>query len=269
MRSAAAAIAAPQDNASTTATTCFTPGSPWESMIIERNARNAENARRWFPVALAREEPSHALEEGLRGFGLDRGGARRAMAFEFLAAAADRGRDPIDARRVAEHDPTERLDCDLEQLAVGHRGHRGAAAIARQQRHLAEERAGVQPRDFAFGARDGDDRLAAAQHEHRRARFAFARDDLAGAVEQASRHRGELATLALGERREDLDAVERARLVALLGDLRLRLHPQLHRIRKRDPVAMKRVVDACADVVANALIGGEVGGPDADAVGHP
>src|SRR3954452_2732718 len=215
MRSAAAAIAAPQDNASTTATTCFTPGSPCESMIIERNVRNAENARRWCRVALAREEPSHALEEGLRGFGLDRGGgARRAMAFEFLAAAADRRGDPIDARGVAEHDAPERLDRDLEQLAVGHRSHGGAAAIARQQRHLAEERAGVQPRHFAFGARDGDDRLAAAQHEHRRARFAFARDDLAGTVEQASRHRGELATLALGERREDLDAVERARLVA-------------------------------------------------------
>src|SRR4051812_30348713 len=157
MRSAAAAIAAPQDNASTTATTCFTPGSPWESMIIERNARNAENAKAWFRVALAREEPSHALDKGLRGFGFDGGGgARRAMALEFLAAAADRGRDPIDARRIAEHDAAECLDADLEQLAVGHRGDRGAAAIASQQRHLAEEGAGVQPRHFAFGAGDRD-----------------------------------------------------------------------------------------------------------------
>src|SRR3954462_11102586 len=108
MRSAAAAIAAPQDNPSTTATTCFPPGSPCESMIIERNVRNAENARRWCRAALAREEPSHALEKGLRGFGLDRGGgARRAIAFEFLAAGADRRVDPIDAHGVAEHDAPE------------------------------------------------------------------------------------------------------------------------------------------------------------------
>src|SRR5689334_16658643 len=282
MRSAAAAIAAPQNN-STTATTCFTPGSPWESTIIERKTRKTQGApsfaqasaipdqrwggaprhggfffvrlrvfvSSWFWRALPRQEPSDALEEGLRRLGLDGGGcARRAMPFELLATAAGCRRNPFDARRVAEHDAAERLDADLEQLAVGDRRDRGTAAVAGQERHLTEERAAVQARHLAFGARDRDDRLAASQHEHRRARLAFARDRFAGAVEQAPRHRRELAALRRRQRREDLDVVERARLVGVRGDPRLRLHPQLHRIRERDAMTMKGVVDARADVVA-------------------
>src|ERR1044071_6299396 len=142
MRSAAAAIAAPQDNASTTATTCFTPGSPREPTIIpgtgsrhedtkarRQSCTNDSSCLRVFVAPLSpRQEASHPLEEGLWGFGLDGGGGgRRAGAFELLAAAADRRRDPIDAGRVAEHDAPERLDADLEQRAVGHRGHRRAA----------------------------------------------------------------------------------------------------------------------------------------------
>src|SRR5262249_52988796 len=160
MRSAAA-ITAPQAIASTIVEIRFTAGSPSESEIIparvERDGwRPSAPPPGCRPGPLFRQEPSDALEQRLRRLRLGvRRGARLAMALELGAAAAHRLGDALDARGIGEHHAPEGVVADLEQLAVGHGSDRRAPPIAGEQRHLAEERAVVPPRDFALGPGDG------------------------------------------------------------------------------------------------------------------
>ena len=195
--------------------------------------------------------------------------SRRPIPLELGAAVRHRGGDLFHHRRVGKHGAAEGVHAELEEIAIGHGRNGGRARLARQQRHLPEERPFLKPCDLAFGSRQRHHRVAPQHHEHRTAVFTFADDGLAGGEERRTRRLEQLRALFVGECGKDFHRAERRgrqRLHRRRGR-RVVLELHLNRVGDRNVVTAERVVDVRPHAIADAHVGGEVGRPHADAVG--
>ena len=89
------------------------------------------------------------------------GGGRRARLVEPDASVHHDGADVLDEARPLERDFAKPLGRNLEHPHIVDRAHRRGARIAGQHRHLAEEAAGLDHRDFLSGRLEHDARAAA------------------------------------------------------------------------------------------------------------